>query len=192
MTEPNRPHCRAPEACQAKSEKHCRGCNGAKNMAEIAADPRRVAERKHKAAVAQGTLQSRAKRRLIMKRIQRDPVIKAKMAAAGSRNGLVNLLDQEARERGCATRRRNDAVKTAERAGIPLCLVTAFRGLRRRRFPVDEIVASFRSSYPEAFAAMEAAAGATTLRDLGPIPAIGMPGRAEWTRRANAVVGARV
>ena len=182
-----RPHCRTPDACVSKGSGHCRPCTGAMRMAELQADPARVAARLAKAEVGKACPKYRAQCRTRMNRLHRNSKTHAKMVAAGSANAALNFLSPESRAKCSASRRVNAAKETAARWQIPLSLVDEFRALRHRRFPSDEIIAVLRTSHPAAFAQMEAEKVATALRDLGPAPAIGMPDRAAWTQRANAI-----
>ena len=152
-------------------------------MARINADPARVAARQAKANVARNTAEHRSLRSVILKRQWGDPQMAAVMTRAGAQNGARTFTDPEMRLKGLRTRCEAQARETAARVGIPLATVAEFRALRRHRFTIDEARDVLRASYPALFAALDTGCHEAALRARGPMPAIGTPQRARWSRR---------
>lgn len=202
VSEPiQRPHCRTRDACVSKGAGHCRGCSaartGAERMAAITADPEALAAWKAKACHQWQQPAAAAARVAAFKR---NRTAKRRVGAAGRKHFRKINADPEVMRRraegvaaSVAQRVRTIAARLAVKVGIPVELVDEFRWLRlhkRKTFTEAQAIAFLEEKNPEAFAPIRAERDrvrAATIRSLGPAPAIGMPGRAAWTRRANAI-----
>ena len=180
-----RPHCRTPDACVAKGAGHCRGCIGAIRMAALLADPERIAARQAKATAARATEEHRAHLSQRIKGQWRKAKFRKAVAARARESVAAFNADPSVRVRSIETQRRRADARAAALVGVPIEHLAEYRNLRGRRFKAAEALAVLRESYPQSFAALEQTS--CTLRDLGPAPAIGMPERAAWTQRANAI-----
>jgi hypothetical protein len=142
--------------------------------------------------------------------MNRDPAIRARQIATGRKNSsFVDKLrrtgraklkaakadpEVEARRKAgaiaaipqmLATRARNHAADL----GIPEWMVPEYRDVRRKhRVNRAEALDMLRQFHPVVFSQRDAERRAAALRELGPVPAIGTPGRAAWTRNAAAAL----
>jgi len=175
-------HCRQPEDCAAKHDGLCALCMGVLHMDRINADPAIVARRKENSAAARRSEEYRMGLRERLRQNRKTRKWRDATADAGRRSMAVLNADPAI----IAKRARSVSITRtrlyAERVGVPLELIDAFRALRERKFEINEARSILARSHPMAFRAAQRSAAVRTTK---PQPAPGMPERREWIRKAT-------
>lgn len=175
-------HCRRPEVCAVEGAGLCASCIGVLHMARINADPAIVARRKENSAAARRSEEYRMGLRERLRQNRKTRKWRDATADAGRRSMAVLNADPAI----IAKRARSVSITRtrmyAERVGVPLELIDAFRALRERKFQIDEARSILARSHPLAF--RETVQRAAPVRSTRPQPAPGMPERREWIRKA--------
>ncbi len=186
-----RPHCLQPAACIAKTERHCAPCSqkhcGRTSIVALNNDPERMRLR-GVAAVPRLQDPDFIARRIAANR-KNKTWRKAVTTAGRAKVKQINADPELTRKRiegikaSAAGRVERNAERLARKAGIPVELVAEYRRLRwEKHHDTAAAVAVLRASYPNAFAAIDAAAALDARRAAGPLPAPGTEHRKAWIR----------